>query len=56
MHMQGRLKYTTEPISFSFLVFIVYKTDSYDKKKGHTIIQIQKPNNLILPDFYPLFL
>lgn len=28
IHMQGRLKYTTDPTPFSFLVFVIYKTNS----------------------------
>lgn len=56
MNTQGRLKYTNGPIPFSFLVFVVYKTDSQGKRKGPTVIDHWKLNDLVLPDFYPLFL
>lgn len=54
MHTQGRLKYTTDPTPFSFPVFVVYKTNFQGKRKGRAVIDIQKLNNLVLPDFYPL--
>lgn len=54
MHRQGRLKYTTDPILFSFPVFVVYKTDSQGKRKGRAVVDIRKLNDLVLPDSYPL--
>ncbi len=54
MHKQGRLEYTTDPTPFSFPVFVIYKTDSHSKRKGRTVIDIRKLNDLVLPDSYPL--
>ena len=56
MHGQSHLKYITDPTPFSFPVFVVYKTDSQGKKKGRAVIDIQKLNDLVLPDSYPLSL
>lgn len=52
MHKQRRLKLITDPILFSFPVFIVWKIDAQGKKKGCTVIDIWKLNELVLPDFY----
>lgn len=54
MYRQGRLKYTTDPTPFSFPVFVVYKTDSRGKRKSRAVVDIQKRNDLVLPDSYPL--
>lgn len=54
IYRQGHLKYTTNPTPFSFSVFIVYKTDSQGKRKGHAVVDIRKLNDLVLPDSYPL--
>lgn len=56
MHKQGRLEYTIDPNSFTFPVFVICKTDSHSKRKGRAVVDIQKLNNLILPDIYPLSL
>lgn len=56
MYKQSRLEYTIDLTLFNFLVFVIYKTDSHNKKKGRVVIEIQKLNNLILPDFYSLSL
>lgn len=56
MHKQSHLKYTTNLTPFNFLVFIIYKTDSHDKKKRRAVIEIQKFNHLVLPNFYFLSL
>lgn len=50
MHIQKRLRFTTEPTLFSFLVFVVWKTDFHDRKKCCTIVDIQKLNKLVLFD------
>lgn len=50
------MEYTTDPTPFSFPVFVIYKTDSYGKRKDHAVVDIQKFNNLVLPDSYPLLL
>ncbi len=52
MHRQGRLEYITD--LFSFPVFVIYKTDSHGKRKGRTVVDIRKLNNLVFPDSYPL--
>ena len=54
IYKQGRLEYTTDPTLFSFPVFVIYKTNSYAKRKSSAIVDIQKLNNLILPDSYSL--
>lgn len=56
MYCLGRLKFTTAHTPFSFLVFIVWKTDAEDKKKDRAVVDIQKLNKIVLLDFYPLFL
>ncbi len=54
MYKQSRLEYTTDPTSFSFPVFVIYKTDSHGKRKGCIVVDIQKLNDLVLLDSYPL--
>lgn len=54
MHKQGDLKSTINPTPFSFLVFVIWKSNSDGKRKGHTIVDICKVNDLVLFDFYPL--
>lgn len=56
IHKQSRLQYTTKPTSFSFSVFIIYKTDHQGKRKGRAVVNMQKLNKLVLPDsyFFPL--
>lgn len=56
MHKQGHLEYTIDPTPFSFLVFVIYKTDSHGKRKSRAVFDIRKLNDLVLPDSYPLFL
>lgn len=48
------MKFTTNPTPFSFLVFVVWKSDSDSKRKRHAVVDIRKLNDLMLPDFYPL--
>lgn len=54
MYKQGRLEYTTDPTLFSFLVFVIYKTDLHSKRNGRAVIDIRKFNELVLRDSYPL--
>ena len=56
MHRLGRLKFIYEHIPFSFPVFVVWKTDAEGKKKGRAVVDICKLNEMVLLDFYPLFL
>lgn len=56
MHKQRRLKFTTDPRPFSFLVFVVRKIDVQGNKKNRAVVDIQKLNKLVLPDSYPLLL
>lgn len=56
MHEQGRLKFTTDPTSFSFSVFIVWNADAQGKKKVRAVVDIQKLKKLVLPGSYPLLL
>lgn len=53
MHKEGYLKFTIDPTPFSFLIFVVYKSNSDDKRKSHAVVDICKLNNLVFPDFYP---
>ena len=50
----GRLKYTTSPTSFSFLVFVIWKTAANGEKKGQAVMNIRKLDNLVISDAYPL--
>lgn len=52
----GRLKYTTSYTSFSFPVFVIYKTNAKGEKKGYAVVNICKLNNLVILDAYTLFL
>ena len=54
MYKQGRLEFTTNPTPFSFLIFVIWKSDSDGKKKGCAVVDIRKLNDLVLPDSYPL--
>ena len=54
MHCLGRLKFTTGHTPFSFPIFIVWKLNAEDKRKGRAVVDIQKLNDTILPDSYPL--
>lgn len=54
LHCQGRLKFNTKHTPFSFSVSIVWKTDIKGKKKGRVVVDIQKLNEIVLPDSYPL--
>lgn len=40
MHKQGCLKFTIDPMPFSFPVFVVWKADAQGKKKGHAMVNI----------------
>lgn len=54
MYRLGRLKFTSEHTPFSFPVFVVWKLDAEGKKKSRAVVDIQKLNEIILPDSYPL--
>ena len=54
MHRLGRLKFTSGHTPFSFPVFVVWKLDAEGKKKGRAVVDIQKLNDMVLPDSYPL--
>ena len=54
MHHLGRLKFTTEHTPFSFFVFVVWKLDAESKRKGRVVVDIQKLNDMVLPDSYSL--
>ena len=54
MHKEGCLQYTTDPTPFSFPVFVVFKTDHQDRKKGRAVVDIRRLNELVLLDSYPL--
>ena len=54
MHCLGRLKFTSKHTPFSFFVFVVWKLDAEGKKKGRAVVDIQKLNNMLFPDSYPL--
>ena len=50
----GCLKYTISHISFSFLVFVIWKTAANSEKKGRAVVDIRKLNDLVIPNAYPL--
>lgn len=50
----GRLKYTTSLTSFSFPVFVIWKTAVNGKKKRQAVVNIRKLNDLVIPDAYLL--
>ncbi len=54
MHKQSCLQYTTNLTLFSFLVFVIYKTNQHGRRKGRAVVNIRKLNELVLPDSYPL--
>lgn len=56
IHRLGYLKYTTSNILFSFLVFIVYKTNAKKEKKEDAVVNIGKLNDLIVLEIYSLSL
>ena len=56
MHRLGRLKFMSEHTPFSFPVFVVWKLDAEGKRKNRAVVNIQKPNNIVLSDSYPLSL
>lgn len=51
MHRQGRLKWSDEDTSFSFPVFVVWKT-SNGVRKGRAVVDIRGLNDIIVPDAY----
>jgi hypothetical protein len=55
LQRKERLKYITESIFFSYLVFVVWKTIN-DQKKERVIINIRDLNAITLFDVYSLFL
>lgn len=54
IYKHGHLEYTIDPTLFSFLVFVIYKTELHKKRKSQIIVDIRKLNNLVLLEFYPL--
>lgn len=56
MYKQRSLKFTTDPTSFSFPVFVIWKIDARGKKKGRSIIDIRKLDKLLLSNSYLLLL
>lgn len=55
MHCLGRLKFTTKHTPFSFLLFVVWKTDAEGKRKGRAVVDILKLNEImVLLDSNPL--
>lgn len=56
MHRFGRPKFTSEHTSLSFPVFVVWKLDAESRRNGKAVVNIQKLNEMILLDSYPLLL
>ena len=54
MHCIGHLKFTSEHTLFNFSIFVVWKLDAEGKRKGRAVVDIQKLNDIVLPDFHPL--
>lgn len=56
IHKQGRLKFTTNPKSFNFSVFVIWKINVESKKKVRIIVDTCKFKKLMLLNSYPLLL
>lgn len=56
LHRRDRLKFTMKHNHFSFPVFVIWKTDVEGKKKSRAVVDIQKLNDMVLPDSYSLSL
>ena len=54
MHCFARFKFKSEHTLFRFSVFVVWKLNAKDKRKGRAVVNIQKLNNMVLPEFYLL--
>ena len=54
MHRFGHLKFTSKQTPFSFPVFVVWKLNAKSKRKGRVVVDIQKLNEMVLPDSCPL--
>lgn len=54
MQHLGRLKYTISHTFLSFPVFVVYKTNAKEERKGREVVDICKLNELVILDAYPL--
>lgn len=48
------LEYTTSYTSYSFPIFVVYKTNVKGKRKRYVVVYIRKLNDLIILDIYLL--
>lgn len=49
----GRFKYTNSHTSFTFLIFVVYKTKAKEKRKECEVVNICKLNDLVISNTYP---
>lgn len=56
LQRQSCLVYTQTHTPFSVPVFMVWKPELNGSKKGCAVVDIQKLNDLIVPDLYPLLL
>lgn len=54
IHHLGHLKFITKHILSVFLIFIIWKPNAEGKKKGRAMIDIQKLNEMVLPNSYLL--
>lgn len=56
MYCLSRYKFINEHIPFSFPIFIVWKANTEGKKKERVMVDIQKLNEIVLSNSYPLSL
>lgn len=54
LHDQGRLKWTTQLVPFSFPVFCVYKNliddEAVKKRKGRVVMDIRAIDQIVIPN------
>ena len=58
LHNQGRIEFSNEPTSFSYPVFVVWRTimkeDGSNTRKARVVVDICGLNKITMPDSYPL--
>lgn len=53
LHSQGRMEWTTTSTSFSYSVFVVWRTVN-GQQKGRVVVDIRTLNKITSPDTYPV--
>ena len=54
LHAQRRMEWTKEHTSFTWPIFVVWKTLLTGEEKGRVVADIRPLNRATLPDAYPL--